>query len=482
MNAFVSSITDLSLPVTPSVSRETLLSLDRISKSYRLWNRPHERLVYGLWSQVPSYAPVALQRMAVREKAKLGREVFALDEVTLTIRRGESVGVIGRNGSGKSTLMQLIAGVLQPSSGRIQVQAQRVTALLELGSGFDPNFTGRQNVLLHGSLLGLSEQENQARLEEVIEFSEIGDYFDRPVKTYSSGMVVRLAFASSITVHADLLIVDEALAVGDIFFQQKCFQRIRQLVKAGVTFLLVSHEMRSIAEFCDETLVLDQGRVVFYGNSNIAINTYYSLTRSFLRSNGVPKVVAGQYLERSDGAKLDVDQFMEQITPALISPAENAMATFVRFALLDQEGKPTNFFHHGTWLTLIFEIRVLDDIANLSPGVVLRDDRGVFLHAKYEYQTDLRSLRAGKAGDLFRVVYSVRLDIAPGQYTLSLDLVSIPDEAIQEGKLTHADYERNFRWVCCTAPISSFSVGYHPHREGAEFAHYGLFDLPTRFD
>src|SRR5260221_847616 len=126
-------------------------------------------------------------------------------------------------------------------------------------------------------------------------------------------MVVRLAFASSITVHADLLIVDEALAVGDIFFQQKCFQRIRQLVKAGVTFLLVSHDLRSVAEFCDETLVLDQGRVVFFGNSNTAIDTYYTLTRSFLRSNGLPNVVEGQYLDRVDGAKLDADHVMEQL-------------------------------------------------------------------------------------------------------------------------------------------------------------------------
>lgn len=200
-----------------------MFSLDRVSKSYRLWNQPYERIVYGLWSQVPSYAPVALQRMAARQKAKLSREVFTLSEISLTIRRGESVGLVGRNGSGKSTLMQLIAGVLQPDSGRVEMHGKRVSALLEIGSGFDPSFTGRQNVLMHGALLGLSEQENQARIEEVLKFSEIGDYFDRPVQTYSNGMVLRLAFASSITADTDVLIIDEVLAVGDIFFQQKCF-------------------------------------------------------------------------------------------------------------------------------------------------------------------------------------------------------------------------------------------------------------------
>ncbi|HEX6562736.1 MAG TPA: ABC transporter ATP-binding protein, partial [Chthoniobacterales bacterium] len=287
----MSSITELPSPAPASTESEVLLTLDRISKSYRLWNRPHERFVYGLWSQVPAHAPMALQKMAVRQKAKLGREVFALSEVSLAIRRGQSVGVIGRNGSGKSTLMQLIAGVLQPSSGRVEMHTERVSALLELGSGFDPNFTGRQNVLLHGSLMGLSEQENQARIDEVVEFAEIGEYFDRPVKTYSSGMVVRLAFASSITVHADLLIVDEALAVGDIFFQQKCFHKLRQLAKAGVTFLLVSQDPRSISEFCDVTMILDRGHVVFFGDSNQAIDTYYTLTKSFLRASVLRNVV-----------------------------------------------------------------------------------------------------------------------------------------------------------------------------------------------
>jgi len=480
----VSSITELSSPATSSAKHEILLTLEGVSKSYRLWNRPHERLVYGFWSQVPPYAPAALQRLAASQKSKLGREVFALSEVSLTIRRGESVGVIGRNGSGKSTLMQLIAGVLQPSSGRAQVYSARVSALLELGSGFDPNFTGRQNVLLHGSLMGLSEQENQARLEEVFEFSEVGEYFDRPVKTYSSGMVIRLAFASSTTVHADLLIIDEALAVGDIFFQQKCFHKLRQLVKSGVTFLLVSQDPRAISEFCDVTMILDRGRMVFFGNSSQAIDTYYSLTKSFLRSSGIRNVVRGQYLEyveKSDGETLEIAKFMEEIPSSLVGPAENPVATFLRFALLDDDGKPTNFFRQGNWLTLIFDIKVLEGIENLSPGVILRDQRGTFLHSKYEHQIDLKGLRTCRAGDQFRVVYSVRLDIAPGHYTFSLDMISIPSTIIQDGKLSHVDYEGHFRWICATGPLVAFSVGFDPARDGAECPHFGIFDLPARF-
>jgi lipopolysaccharide transport system ATP-binding protein len=480
----VSSITEFSTPAAASAQRDVLLTLDRVSKSYRLWNRPHERFVYGLWSQVPAFAPRPLQMTAIRQKAKLGREVFALSEVSLTIRRGESVGVIGRNGSGKSTLMQLIAGVLQPSSGRVEMHAERVSALLELGSGFDPNFTGRQNVLLHGALMGLTEQENQARLQEVIEFSEIGEYFDRPVKTYSSGMVVRLAFASSITVHADLLIIDEALAVGDIFFQQKCFQKLRQLVKAGVTFLLVSQDPRSISEFCDVTMILDRGHVVFFGDSNQAIDTYYSLTKTFLRASGLRNVVRGEYLEyveKSNGDSLEIAKFMEEIPAHLVGPLDNPVSTFTRFALLDGDGNPTNFFRQGNWLTLIFDVKVLEEIENLSPGVILRDHRGTFLHSKYEHQTDLRRLRGYRAGDQCRVVYSVRLDISPGQYTLSLDMVSIPSEIIREGRLSHADYESHFRWIASTANLVNFTVGFDSQREGAQCPYFGIFDLPTRF-
>jgi lipopolysaccharide transport system ATP-binding protein len=480
----VSSITELSTPISGFTERDTLLTLDRVSKSYRLWSHPHERFVYGLWSQVPPFAPMALQLVAARQKSKLGREVFALSEVSLAIRRGESVGVIGRNGSGKSTLMQLIAGVLQPSSGRVEVHAQRVSALLELGSVFDPNFTGRQNVLLHGSLMGLSEQENQARLDEVLAFSEIGEYFDRPVKTYSSGMVVRLAFASSITVHADLLIIDEALAVGDIFFQQKCFQKLRQMVKAGVTFLLVSQDPRSISEFCDVTMILDRGQVVYFGNSSQAIDTYYTLTKSFLRSSLLRNVVRGQfleYVEKPDGGTLEIAKFMEEIPAHLVGPTENPVAGFVRFALLNEDGKPTNFFRQGNWLTLIFDVKVFEEIENLSPGVLLRDHRGTFLHSKYEHQTDLKGLRTCRAGDQFRVVYSVRLDFSPGRYTFSLDMVSIPRDIIRDGKLSHVDYENNFRWVCSTGNILDFTVAFDQEHEGAECPHFGLFDLPTKF-
>jgi lipopolysaccharide transport system ATP-binding protein len=475
----MSSTLDLQQTEKSSVTQDSLLILDGVSKSYRLWHRPHDRFFYGIWNQVPPSFPQSIRSFAERRKAKLGTEVFALSEVSLSIKRGESVGIIGVNGSGKSTLLQLIAGVLQPTTGRAQVNAKRVTALLELGSGFDPNFTGRENVLLHGSLLGLTQEENHARLPEVLAFSEIGNYFDSPVKTYSSGMMMRLAFASSITVDADLLIVDEALSVGDVFFQQKCYHKIRDLVKGGVTILLVSHDMRSVGEFCEEALLLHKGKVVFFGDSIQAINKYYAVSRTYL----APSSSSGPALKESTWtvtSQSGIHQ-LEPIPEEHRTPRTDAAAAFLGFALLNQSGKSTNFFWQGDWLRLIFEVGIASDLENVSPGIILRDDRGLFLHGKYEFQLDPMKLRTCKKGDVFRASYAVRLDISAGYYTISLAMLSIPSEAIRDGKLGFPDFDQHHMNVCSTDSIAAFTVSFNPDRPGSNFSHLGTFDLPTRF-
>jgi lipopolysaccharide transport system ATP-binding protein len=476
-------VSSLSLdPVTQSaqnVGEAPLIELQALSKSYRLWHRPYERLFYGMWNQVPAFAPGWLRRTAGSQKAHLGEEVFALSEVTLSISKGESVGIIGRNGSGKSTLLHLIAGVLQPTSGSAKINAKRVTALLELGSGFDPNFTGRQNVLLHGSVLGLSEEENLARVDEVVSFSEIDEAFDWPVKTYSSGMAVRLAFASSISARPDLLIVDEALAVGDIFFQQKCFQKIRELVEKGVTILLVSHDMRSIGEFCEHTLLLHQGKSVYFGPSNQAINEYYRLTKPPVSVEGA----TGQAVHESsvDSADLpDSGPALEPIPEEKTGPADGA-ARFIGFALLDDRREPCRVFRQGSWVTIVFDLKVFNDIENVSAGIMLRDDRGSFLHGKYHFQADFAGLRSCRAGEVVRWSVSMRALLSAGQYTISLDLVRIPAHAIRNGKLSFADYDQNYERISVAAAIGAFGVTFDTGRPGSEFSHIGVFDLPYKF-
>jgi lipopolysaccharide transport system ATP-binding protein len=461
---------------TPT-QEELLLSLKGISKSYRLWRKPYERFLYGILNSVPAHVPGAVRRAATAQKDRLGHDVFALSEINLDIYKGGSIGIIGRNGSGKSTLVKLIAGVLQPTGGQISVKTKRVAALLELGSSFEPDFTGRENVLLHGAMLDLPEKENQARLKEVLEFSEIGEYFEQPVRTYSSGMMLRLA--SSITLRPELLIVDEALAVGDIFFQQRCFQKIRELVDQGVTILLVSHDLRSIGEFCEKTLLLHQGRVVYYGDSNTAINRYYGLTASFrfLKPTESSKR-SGDGVENTLAAPASADILLEPVNA--MTPNQDAAARFIGFKVMDQDGEHTGIFRQGDWLTVVYDIEVRAEIENLSCGIVYRDDRGFFLHSKYLFQNDMRKLRHARAGERLRATISSRLDLNAGHYTLGLDLIAIPDLAFVDGKLTFAAFDLHQQRICTTPGLFAFTVSFNADRHGAEFTHLGLFDLPTR--
>jgi len=202
-------------------------------------------------------------------------QFWSLREISFAVKKGEAYGIVGRNGAGKSTLLQIIAGTMKPSKGRVFVHG-RVNALLELGSGFNPEFTGRENAYLNGSLLGFSKKEISERMEEIIEFSEIGDFIDRPVKTYSSGMFVRLAFSVQALLEPEILIVDEALSVGDVFFVQKCHAKIESLLKSRkITFLFVTHDLAAIEKYCDRALLLEKGQIVLEGNKKDVIAKFY---------------------------------------------------------------------------------------------------------------------------------------------------------------------------------------------------------------
>lgn len=230
-----------------------------VSKRYEVFENQRSRMLHAFW---PRY------RNGVQE-------ILALRDVDFEVARGESVGVIGRNGGGKSTLLQILTGVLAPTRGEVEVNG-RVSALLELGSGFNPEYTGRDNVLLNGLLLGLSRDEILGRFDEIAAFAEIGEAMDRPVKTYSSGMLMRLAFAVQVLTDPDILIVDEALSVGDFFFQQKCFARLRAMRERGLTLIFVSHDMATVRDLCARAVYLREGAVRFDGPATAAIARYLS--------------------------------------------------------------------------------------------------------------------------------------------------------------------------------------------------------------
>jgi len=266
-------------------SDEIVIDVKNLSKRYEIYATPRDRLKQLV---LPALHNV-FSRLGLRPRAKIDqhspqyfREFWALHDVSFQVRRGETVGIVGLNGSGKSTLLQLICSTLTPTSGNVEVKG-RVAALLELGSGFNPDYTGRENVFLNGQILGLSREEIQDRFQAIEAFADIGDFIDRPVKTYSSGMVVRLAFAVAINVEPEILVIDEALAVGDVGFQARCFAKIHELRKREITLLFVSHSPGAVTELCNRAILIDGGELLLQGTPNQVIRAY-----NLLASAGKP--------------------------------------------------------------------------------------------------------------------------------------------------------------------------------------------------
>ncbi len=244
------------------------ITVQNLGKSYLIWSNPKDRLKHSLRANLAKFCPIP-------EKC-YHSEFWALRDVSFEVKRGETVGIIGRNGSGKSTLLQIICGTLAPTCGSFRAHG-RISALLELGSGFNPEFTGRDNVYMNASILGLSKEEIDEKYSSIVEFADIGDFINQPVKTYSSGMVVRLAFAVSASVDPDILVVDEALAVGDEMFQRKCFARLRSFQEKGGTILFVSHSAGAVVELCTRAILLEQGEKLIEGQPKFVVAQYHKL-------------------------------------------------------------------------------------------------------------------------------------------------------------------------------------------------------------
>jgi lipopolysaccharide transport system ATP-binding protein len=243
-----------------------LIQLESISKCYRIYQNPQDRFKQALLDRF-------CRARGVNNNGNLYREHWALRDVSFSLESGEAVGILGRNGAGKSTLLQIIAGTLEPTYGSLQIEG-RVTALLELGSGFNPEFTGRENVFLNAMILGMSREDTLARFDDIASFADIGDFIDQPVKTYSSGMMMRLAFAVQTAVDPTILIIDEALSVGDMFFQAKCMARIKKLVSEGVSLLFVSHDVGVVRELCNRAVLLSNGKSVSIGSTRAVTDEY----------------------------------------------------------------------------------------------------------------------------------------------------------------------------------------------------------------
>ncbi len=380
---------------------DPVIAVAGVSKKYQIYEQPIDRLKEALWRGRRSYH----------------RDFWALRELSFDVPRGQTVGVIGPNGSGKSTLLQLVAGTLRPTAGQVAVNG-RLAALLELGAGFNPEFTGRENVLMNGALLGLSREDVTRKLPEIERFAEIGTFMDQPVKTYSSGMYVRLAFATAIHVDPDVLLVDEALAVGDAVFQHRCMDRICELRDRGVSILFVSHDITAVRKLCDQVILLDQGRVVEKGDAEPVINHYIEIITERQARFVLPGAVPTRK-ERPTAATAVAHLEAPEEIPQVDRRMGTGKARITGFGVLGESGEPAAVLAAGRPFHVRIAVAAMADVADPLIGYRMVDGHGTEITASNTEQVGSH-LPALAAGDQATVDFLVHPPLlAPGHYALT---------------------------------------------------------------
>ena len=390
------------------MGEEIAISLKNVSKCFRRYPRPVDRLKEMLLPGKPH-----------------SEEFWALRDIDLEIPKGSTFGLIGRNGSGKSTLLQIIAGTLQPTTGTVRTSG-RISALLELGSGFNPEFTGRQNIYFNGRILGMSQAEIDRRIPEIEAFAEIGEFVDQPVKTYSSGMFVRLAFAVAINVNPDILIVDEALAVGDIFFQAKCLKRLKAIQASGTTVLFVSHDMHSVNSLCQAAALLQHGKVLLQGLPNDVASVYYQSAR--LEFEGLTEQDSMLPLVENQDEHQGFLPTEDASRPGLIeikrdNRVTNGKATIRQVFLTDQHDRPTQSFQVGAWMKVVMAVEFHEDCEHVTFGLGLCDRYGRLITGKHTFHGDapgpIAQIMKGETVDF---CFQIQLALPSGDYLAVMGL------------------------------------------------------------
>jgi ABC-type polysaccharide/polyol phosphate transport system ATPase subunit len=390
-----------------------VIQVEHLSKRYRIYDRPLDKF---------------------REMVGLGsgeshRDFWALDDVSFNLESGHTLGIIGQNGSGKSTLLQILAGIMFQTRGICHVNG-KVSALLELGSGFNPEFTGRENVFMNGAILGMDKRQMEQRFDAIVSFAEIGSFMDQPVKTYSSGMFMRLAFAVAVNVDPDILLVDEALSVGDLIFQHRCMHRMNHLRNAGKTIVLVTHDLEAITKFCDLALLLDGGRLLEQGKPDTVVQKYRALIfdreRRYGGYDGSGESTTGAALIQSES-----EMPIARTIPNIDHRFGNGEAALLGVELLDEKGAATSEAGGGQKVTVRISAQFQQNVDQPIIGFTLRDRLGVELsgcNTSHEGQP----LPPIKKDQILTCDFHVTLPyLAPGSYSIS--------PAVAKGSLTHHD-------------------------------------------
>lgn len=418
------------------MSSEVSLRVNNVSKVFRAYSNPAKRLTHAFNYR----ANAALRKIGLPTITAGGdavQEFVALDDVSFDIQRGHTTGIVGRNGAGKSTLLQIIAGTLTPSSGSVEVSG-RIAALLELGSGFNPDFSGIENARLNATILGLSPAEIDRRMDSILSFADIGHFVHRPVKTYSSGMMVRLAFAVQAQVDPDILIVDEALAVGDAKFQSKCFARLEALKEAGTSILFVSHSTEQIVSHCDDAILIEGGRLQQRGQPKKVVHTYLDL----LFGNSTNSAPASQEKPASNELASPATEKERPetrgngyVSQPNYNPYEfrwgDGAACIADFRLLAAQGPAGQVISAGTSLQLLLGVSFIKDIRRPIFGLTIKSKDGVTVFGTNSEMIEFTGLPAlAQAGTDIQVDVKFDCNLGPGDYFISVGIASRNGEDI----------------------------------------------------
>lgn len=406
------------------MAEDIAISVNDVSKMYKLYDNPMDRLKESL---------------GLSRKKKY-KEHYALNHVSFQVHKGETVGIIGTNGSGKSTILKIITGVLSPTGGEVSVNG-RISALLELGAGFNGEYSGLENVYLNGSMIGFSREEIDAKLQSILDFAAIGEFIHQPVKTYSSGMFVRLAFAVAINIDPEILIVDEALSVGDVFFQAKCYRKFEEFKEMGKTILFVSHDLSSIGKYCDRVVLLNKGEKLAEGGAKEMVNLYRRvLVNQYDDADleeGAENAEAGQDGQLTDGTAGENVSKKEHagggramkdslnLNPKVLEYGSK-LGEIVDFAIRDDTGMITNVIEKGKEFSVQMKVRFQADVNDPIFAFTLKDLKGTEItgtNTMYEHTP----VKPQKAGDVREITFKQIMPLEAGEYMLCLGCTGYKD-------------------------------------------------------
>ena len=435
-----------------SSNNEYAIQVQDVSKIYKLYDKPIDRLKESLSLTHKNYH----------------KDFFALSDISFNVKKGETVGIIGTNGSGKSTILKIITGVLTPTSGQVRVSGV-ISALLELGAGFNMDYTGIENIYMNGTMMGFSKKQMDEKLPDILEFADIGDFVYQPVKTYSSGMFVRLAFALSINVEPEILIVDEALSVGDVFFQSKCYRRMEEIRKNGTTILMVTHDMGSVIKYCDRVVLLNKGHYVAEGAPGKMVDLYKKILANQMDD------LEEELLEMNDfSGGMDEEDSIKNTAPAEHAEAKpvhsglmkdkitinpnrpeygNGKAEIYDLGMFDERGNLTNLLLKGEYFTIKEKIRFHDSIQAPIFTYTIKDKKGADLTGT-NTMFEGAEIRPVKNGDEYEVNFRQKMTLQGGEYLLSMSCTGF-----EQGE--HTVYHRLYDVANITVISNKNTVGVY---------------------